>query len=78
MTRPRAVWAFELLHHNGRDLRGLPLLKCKAWLKQLILAANAYWLRYSEGYVLVECGVISMSVIGSVYFLYRKDCGTVG
>src|SRR5215472_14517021 len=23
------VWAFDLLHHNGRDLRELPLFECK-------------------------------------------------
>jgi bifunctional non-homologous end joining protein LigD len=29
------VWAFDLLHHNGRDLRELPLLERKARLKKL-------------------------------------------
>jgi ATP-dependent DNA ligase len=27
------VWAFDLLHHNGRDLRELPLCERKARLK---------------------------------------------
>ena len=42
------VWAFDLLHHNGRDLRELPLFERKARLEKLILAANANWLHYSE------------------------------
>jgi ATP dependent DNA ligase domain len=44
------VWAFDLLHHNGRDLRELPLSERKARLERLILAANANWLRYSESF----------------------------
>jgi bifunctional non-homologous end joining protein LigD len=44
------VWAFDLLHHNGRDLRELPLIERKARLKKLILAANANWLHYSESF----------------------------
>jgi bifunctional non-homologous end joining protein LigD len=42
------VWAFDLLHHNGRDLRELPLIERKARLEKLILVANANWLHYSE------------------------------
>ena len=48
--RGLCVWAFDLLHHNGRDLRELPLLERKARLEQLIRAANANWLRYSEAF----------------------------
>jgi bifunctional non-homologous end joining protein LigD len=44
------VWAFDLLHHNGRDLRELPLLERKARLEKLIVAANVNWLRYSESF----------------------------
>ena len=44
------VWAFDLLHHNGRDLRELPLFERKARLEKLIRAANANWLRYSENF----------------------------
>jgi bifunctional non-homologous end joining protein LigD len=44
------VWAFDLLHHNGRDLRDLPLIKRKARLEKLILAVDANWLRYSESF----------------------------
>jgi bifunctional non-homologous end joining protein LigD len=40
------VWAFHLLHDNGRDLRELR----KARLEKLILAANARWLHYSESF----------------------------
>jgi bifunctional non-homologous end joining protein LigD len=42
------VWAFDLLRHNGRDLRELPLFERKARPEKLILAANANWLHYSE------------------------------
>jgi bifunctional non-homologous end joining protein LigD len=38
------------LHHNGRDLRELPLIERKARLERLILAANADWLHYSESF----------------------------
>ena len=38
------------MHHNGRDLRELPLLERKARLEKLIGAANADCLRYSEGF----------------------------
>ena len=48
--RDLCVWAFDLLQHNGRDLRELPLLERKARLEKLILAANANWLRYSESF----------------------------
>jgi bifunctional non-homologous end joining protein LigD len=44
------AWAFDLLHHNGRDLRELPLIERKARLKKLIVATNANWLRYSESF----------------------------
>jgi ATP-dependent DNA ligase len=44
------VWAFDILHFNGRDLRELPLFERKARLEKLILAANANWLRYSESF----------------------------
>jgi bifunctional non-homologous end joining protein LigD len=44
------VWAFDLLQHNERDLRELPLLDRKARLEKLILAANANWLLYSESF----------------------------
>jgi bifunctional non-homologous end joining protein LigD len=44
---PLCMWAFDLLHHNGRDLRELALIEYKARLKKLIVAANANWLRYS-------------------------------
>src|SRR5262249_40552155 len=48
--RGLCVWAFDLLHHNGRDLRELPLFERKARLEKLILAANANWLHYSESF----------------------------
>jgi bifunctional non-homologous end joining protein LigD len=44
------VWAFDLLHHNGRDLRELPLLEAKARLEKLIVAANTGWLYYFESF----------------------------
>ena len=44
------VWAFDLLHHNGRDLCELPLIERKARLEKLIVAVNASWLHYSESF----------------------------
>ena len=44
------VWAFDLLHHDGRDLRELPLFERKARLEKLILAANVGWLHPSESF----------------------------
>jgi ATP-dependent DNA ligase len=44
------MWAFDLLHHNGRDLRELPLIERKARLEKVIIAANAGWLHYSESF----------------------------
>ena len=44
------VWAFDLLHHNGRDLCELPLIERKARLEKLIVAANTSWLHYSESF----------------------------
>ena len=48
--RGLCVWTFDLLHHNGRDLRELALIERKARLEVLILAANANWLHYSESF----------------------------
>jgi hypothetical protein len=44
------VWGFDLLHHNARDLRELPLIERKARLEKVIIAANAGWLHYSESF----------------------------
>jgi bifunctional non-homologous end joining protein LigD len=44
------VWAFDLLHHNGRDLRELSLIERKARLKKVLVAANPGWLHYSESF----------------------------
>jgi bifunctional non-homologous end joining protein LigD len=38
------------LHHNGRDLRELPLFERKARLEKLIVAANTGRPHYSEGF----------------------------
>jgi len=49
--RGLCVWAFDLLYHNGRDLRELPLIERKARLAKLIRATNANWLLlYSESF----------------------------
>jgi bifunctional non-homologous end joining protein LigD len=40
------VWAFDLLHHNGRDLCDLPLIERKARLEKFIIAAKNPWLHY--------------------------------
>jgi bifunctional non-homologous end joining protein LigD len=50
MMMGRSVSAFDLLHHNGRDLRELPLIERKARLEKLILATNANRLHYSESF----------------------------
>jgi ATP-dependent DNA ligase len=34
------VWAFDLLHHNGRDLRELPMLERKARIEKLIVCTS--------------------------------------
>jgi ATP-dependent DNA ligase len=44
---------FDLLHHNGRDLREPPLFERKARL--LIVAANTGWLHYSESFEASSC-----------------------
>jgi bifunctional non-homologous end joining protein LigD len=46
--RDLCVWAFDLLQHNGRDLRELPLLERKRRLEKLVSKARADWLRLSE------------------------------
>jgi bifunctional non-homologous end joining protein LigD len=48
--RDLCVWAFDLLHRNGRDLRELPMFERRARLEKLILPVNANWLRYSESF----------------------------
>jgi bifunctional non-homologous end joining protein LigD len=49
-NRGLCVWAFDLLHLNGRDLRELPLIERKARLERLIMAADTAWLHYSESF----------------------------
>jgi bifunctional non-homologous end joining protein LigD len=44
------VWPFDLLHHNGRDLRELPLFERKARFEKLTPAANIGWLHFSESF----------------------------
>jgi bifunctional non-homologous end joining protein LigD len=44
------VWAFDLLHLNGRDLRELPLLVRKARLGRIVAGADVSWLKYSESF----------------------------
>jgi ATP-dependent DNA ligase len=48
--RGPCVWAFDLLHHNGRDLRERSLFERKARLEKLIITANTAWLHYSESF----------------------------
>jgi bifunctional non-homologous end joining protein LigD len=42
------VWAFDLLHLNGRDLRELPLHERKAKLVRLLTRVRVDWLHLSE------------------------------
>jgi bifunctional non-homologous end joining protein LigD len=44
------VWAFDLLHMNGRDLRELLLLERKARLGRIVAGADVSWLKYSESF----------------------------
>jgi ATP-dependent DNA ligase len=43
------VWVFDLLHHNGRDLREVPLFERKASLEKLILARHDALCRFRAG-----------------------------
>ena len=45
-----AVWAFDLLFHDGRDVRDLPLVKRKDLLMVLIMVAGDSRLRLSDGF----------------------------
>jgi ATP-dependent DNA ligase len=45
-----AVWAFDLLFHNGRDVRELPLAERKDLLMALIMGAGDSRLRLSDGF----------------------------
>jgi bifunctional non-homologous end joining protein LigD len=40
----------DLLHHNGRDLRELPLFERKDRLEKVVITANASWLHFSESF----------------------------
>jgi len=44
------VWAFDLLFHNGRDVRELPLVERKDLLMVLIMGAGDDRLRLSDGF----------------------------
>jgi bifunctional non-homologous end joining protein LigD len=44
------VVAFDLLHHNGRDVRGLPLIKRKDLLQDLLIKSGVISLVYSDHY----------------------------
>src|SRR5262249_52350652 len=48
--RHLCVWAFDHLHHNGHDLRELPLFDRMPRLKKLILTTYGKWLSYSESF----------------------------
>lgn len=45
-----AVWAFDLLFHNGRDVRKLPLVECKDLRMVLIMGAGDSRLRLSDDF----------------------------
>ena len=44
------VWAFDLLHLNGEDLREQPLMARKLALEKLLYKTNSNWLRISESF----------------------------
>jgi bifunctional non-homologous end joining protein LigD len=45
-----AVWAFDLLFHNGREVRQLPLVERKDLLMVLVMGAGDERLRLSDGF----------------------------
>jgi bifunctional non-homologous end joining protein LigD len=45
-----AVWAFDLLFHNGRDVRKLPLVERKELLMVHIMGGGDRRLRLSDGF----------------------------
>jgi len=45
------IWAFDLLHLNGRDLCALPLSDRKYLLERIVHRTNDDWLRCSESFV---------------------------
>ena len=68
------VWAFDLLHLNGKDLRALPLTERKAKLEKLVYKARDNWLRFSENFddgvkLLASCERVGLEGIVS----NRKD-----
>jgi ATP-dependent DNA ligase len=42
------VYGFDLLEHNGKDVRALPLISRKAKLAKLLASASGDWLQYSD------------------------------
>jgi bifunctional non-homologous end joining protein LigD len=42
------IWAFDLLHLNGRDVCALPLADRKYLLERIVHKTNDDWLRFSE------------------------------
>jgi len=47
----RCVWAFDLLHLNGKDLRPLPLADRKERLERLVSKVRDPWLCYVEPFM---------------------------
>jgi bifunctional non-homologous end joining protein LigD len=45
-----AIWAFDLLFHNGRDVRELPLVERKDLLMVLTMGAGDSRLRLFDGF----------------------------
>jgi bifunctional non-homologous end joining protein LigD len=81
-----AVWAFDLLFHNGRDVRELPLVERKDVLMVLVMATGDERLRLSDGFddgVELLAGAERMGLEGIVSkkasSLYRSGtkCGWV-
>jgi ATP-dependent DNA ligase len=78
--RGLCVWAIDLLHQNGRDLRELPLLERKPRLEKLIVSASANWLRYSESFddglkLLAEADRLGLEGIVSKLKFRRRQFG---
>jgi bifunctional non-homologous end joining protein LigD len=76
------VWAFDLLHLNGTDLRALPLIERKAKLEKLVYKTRDNWLRFSESFrdgvkLLASCDRMGLEGIVSKrkYAPYRSGKG---
>ena len=70
------AWCFDLLAHNGRDLRPLPLVKRKDTLRDILNAADDDTLRYADEFPDPEkllAAIESMGLEGMVSKLVEQS-----